>query len=148
MSAGLDHPVLGKQLLPKQEFLFAKERKTHPSVQSQSNRDDVSNDGIVDSEIQENCNSMSFPSPEYSQSTNNDSTQSTNTYTDVDEDTDSDMLQLLDSIPFDAILSAMMDETETEDDRLLSNRGYFILNEVTPTLQGTLFKAKQFSLSA
>lgn len=89
---------------------------------------------------------MSFPSPEYSQSTHNDSTQSTNTYTDVDEDTDSDMLQLLDSIPFDAILSAMMDETETEDDRLLSNRGYFILNEVTPTLQGTLFKAKHFSL--
>ena len=65
-----------------------------------------------------------------------------------EEEEDSDMMQLLESIPFDDILSAMIQETETEDDRLLTDRGYIIDEEITNTLQGTLLKGKRFSLSS
>ena len=52
------------------------------------------------------------------------------------------MMHLLNSIPLDAILSPI---TVSEEERLLAQKGYTILEEICATLQGTLSKARRLT---
>lgn len=75
-----------------------------------------------------------------------DDAYSTTTVTNTNIDNvlspDYHMLQLLESIPLDAILSPMIEDPDTVERRLYAEKGYIILGTICDTLQGTLLKAR------
>merc|ERR1719464_1746258 len=63
------------------------------------------------------------------------------------EECASEMDGMWDEIPFEEILSEMMIETQTDEERLLSDRGIYGLRHVSDSLQGSIYRAEATTLS-
>jgi len=63
------------------------------------------------------------------------------------EECASEMDGMWDEIPFEEILSEMMIETQTDEERLLSDRGIYGLCHVSDSLQGSIYRAEASTLS-